>query len=172
MACIWQLLHGRDSFWRSRLRIVKEKKHPRQDADRASRNVLVPIDFSPASQTALRHALVLGGNAARLCLLHIISPAAEYDQIGFKSAPAARKSLFSFGKNYGIARDHHLRVLVRSGVPFQEILAVAKEDNFELIVLGVHDEPRLLGGIQLGHTVDRVSRYAHCPVLLVKENRE
>ena len=58
---------------------------------------------------------------------------------------------------------------MRTGAPFQEILAAAEENNIEMIVLGVN-ESGPLAGIELGHTIDRVLRYARCPVLLVRQS--
>jgi hypothetical protein len=37
-----------------------------------------------------------------------------------------------------------------------------------MIIVGA-DRTSALDGTALGHTADRVSRYAHCPVLLVRE---
>ena len=83
---------------------------------------------------------------------------------------AAEASLTSFSKSDGLDHDHAVQPLVRIGTPFSEILAAAAENDVELIVLGVHDAAPLRG-LALGHTAERVSRYAPCPVLLVRESR-
>jgi len=81
---------------------------------------------------------------------------------------AAKERLRDFAKSDDLPPDPGLHYAVRAGAPFQEILTVAKENDVDLIVLGIDDsEP--FGGLALGHTADRVSRYARCAVLLVRE---
>jgi nucleotide-binding universal stress UspA family protein len=57
---------------------------------------------------------------------------------------------------------------LRSGVPHQEIVALARDERADLIVIGTHGR----GGINralLGSVADRVVRLAPCPVLTVRE---
>lgn len=115
------------------------------------------------------HGLGLAGNAARIILLHVIAPSAENHRDVSSLIDAAKRSLHSFSKSAGLSRDRSIRSLVRTGTPFQEILATAKENHVGLIVLAVHDSAPF-GGLALGHTVERVSRYAPCPILLVRED--
>jgi nucleotide-binding universal stress UspA family protein len=151
--------------------VVKSKKPTQHNGRRRHpETILVPIDFSAASKEALRQALALAGDGTRVMLLHVLAPSTDPGRVGFTSAAAAKKGLLSFAKTHGVDHDHTLRSLVRAGVPFQEILATADQHKTEMIVLGVHDSAPL-GGIELGHTVDRVSRYADCPVLLVRESK-
>lgn len=145
------------------------RKSTRSRTSTSPRSILVPIDFSVASKNALRHALDLSGNASRIILLHVIAPSAEAHRDVSGLVDSARKSLYLFGKSEVLLRDRSVRSLVRTGTPFHEILAAAKENKVELIVLAVHDLAPL-GGLALGHTVDRVSRYAPCPVMLVRED--
>ncbi len=145
------------------------QKSARSRAITAPKNILVPIDFSVASKNAFRHALSFSGGDSRIILLHVISPSAEDRRDISSLIDAAKKSLHSFGKSYELPRDRAVRSLVRTGTPFHEILATAKENKVELIVLAVHDLAPF-GGLALGHTVDRVSRYAPCPVMLVRED--
>jgi nucleotide-binding universal stress UspA family protein len=53
------------------------------------------------------------------------------------------------------------------GNPSKLIVGYAKENDFDLIVLGNEGHSRLWG-VQLGHTADRVSEHAHCSVLIVR----
>jgi nucleotide-binding universal stress UspA family protein len=149
--------------------IKAEKKRSRSTATTPPKNILIPIDFSVASKSAFRHALGLGSSAARIILLHVIAPSAESQRDGSGLIDAARRSLQSFSKSAGLSGHRTIRAVVRTGTPFQEILATAKENRVGLIVLAVHDSAPF-GGLALGHTVDRVSRYAPCPILLVRED--
>jgi nucleotide-binding universal stress UspA family protein len=57
--------------------------------------------------------------------------------------------------------------LVRSGQPFAVIADLARKTASDLIVLGTHGHtgfPTVL----LGSTAERVTRRAHCPVLMVR----
>ena len=148
--------------------IKAEKTGARAWATTAPKNILIPIDFSVASKHALKHALGLAGAGARIILLHVIAPSAERRRDVASLTEAARKSLQSFSRSAARGGDRSIRSLVRTGTPFQEILATAKENHVGLIVLAVHDSAPF-GGLALGHTVERVSRYAPCPILLVRE---
>jgi nucleotide-binding universal stress UspA family protein len=151
--------------------MVKTKRGAPHNGRRSHpKTILVPIDFSAASKEALRQALHLAGEGTRLMLLHVLAPSADAGRVAFNSAAAAKKGLLTFGRNHGADHDRAFHSLVRAGVPFQEILTTAHEHHAEMIVLGVNNSASL-GGIELGHTVDRVSRYAHCPVLLVRESK-
>jgi nucleotide-binding universal stress UspA family protein len=60
------------------------------------------------------------------------------------------------------------RAALRTGVAYQEIVALAVDERADLIVIGTHGR----GGIDralLGSVADRVVRLARCPVLTVRE---
>jgi len=60
------------------------------------------------------------------------------------------------------------RAAVRTGVPYEEIVALARDERADLVVIGTHGR----GGINralLGSVADRVARLAPCPVLTVRE---
>jgi nucleotide-binding universal stress UspA family protein len=66
------------------------------------------------------------------------------------------------------AEGCHARAVLRTGVPYQEIVALATDERADLIVIGTHGR----GGINrvlLGSVADRVVRLAPCPVLTVRE---
>ena len=144
---------------------VNDKRQPQRG--KQSGPILVPIDFSPTSAKAIAQATDLADDTSKVILLHVLP--AEAVGAGRDSSGAmkeTRQRLERFGRPDGRAA---MTSLVRTGTPFQEIVNCAKENNVGLIVLAVHGlHPS--GGLGLGHTVDRVSRYAHCPVLLVREN--
>jgi nucleotide-binding universal stress UspA family protein len=63
-----------------------------------------------------------------------------------------------------------VRIALRTGVPYAEIVELATNERADLVVLGTHGR----GGINralLGSVADRVVRLAPCPVLTVREPR-
>lgn len=63
----------------------------------------------------------------------------------------------------GIGVTLHVRV----GRPSDQILAAARELGSDLIVMGAHGH-RSLEALLLGSTVERVTRHADCPVMVVR----
>ena len=125
--------------------------------------VLVPTDFSSASKKALKHALTLTHDPRRVVVLHVIPPPLPQTRAELQSLiKGTRARLVSFSKN---GSDHSIESIVATGTPFQEILAAAKTKNAVLIVLGLDSSD----GAELGYTAERVSRYAKCAVLLLRE---
>lgn len=58
-------------------------------------------------------------------------------------------------------------ILVESGVPEEEIIAVAKERNCDIIVMGSHGHKGIMDAL-VGSTARRVVRNSKKPVLVVK----
>jgi nucleotide-binding universal stress UspA family protein len=63
----------------------------------------------------------------------------------------------------GVPVETRLRV----GTPWREIVQAADELGATLIVMGSHGK-RSLEELLLGNTVERVTRHANCPVLVVR----
>jgi nucleotide-binding universal stress UspA family protein len=57
--------------------------------------------------------------------------------------------------------------MIRIGVPFLEIVRVAKERDVDLIVLGTHGRTGLSHAL-IGSVAEKVVHHAHCPVLSIK----
>ncbi len=134
--------------------------------------VLVPIDFSPSSLAALRHAveLVRPQNGTVL-LLHVVNPAAS----GFSEAETMGGMVLArFGRRLkNLANRLHAEGLsvephVLIGSVEDEILAMASRRGVDLIVIGTHGRSGW-GHHLLGSTAERVVRRADCPVLTVKD---
>ncbi len=71
------------------------------------------------------------------------------------------------------AADHGLSVQTRvvTGIPSEEVLAAAKADDVDLIVVGTRGKTGL-EHVMLGSTAERIIRMAPCPVLAVRSERE
>jgi universal stress protein A len=135
--------------------------------------LLVPIDFSPASQQALGLAVPLAKQfGAKLILLHVIEPAAYPAEFGYLAmdnddlARTARGRLEQLARK-SVPRGLVERVVVRTGRAFQEITSAARTLRADLIVLTTRGRTGLKHAL-LGSTAERVVRHAACPVLVVR----
>lgn len=136
-----------------------------KEVSRATRlkNILVPIDFSTAAHKAFRYGLDLAKQyRSKILLLHVVTPS-EPDS----AVKAAKRKLAGFCKSEGVQAGR-CKLIVRTGTPFFEITHGSNGDRADLIVLG--GPAVALREPNEGHTLERVLRYAKCPVLLVRED--
>ena len=141
------------------------------------RLVLVPTDFSPQSEAAWGLALRLArAVGAEIVLLHVFVEAPLYSESTF--AADRVREVYASGRKWveeqlarwaANARPGGLTVktLLRPGVAHDEIVAAARAEGADLIVIGTHG----YGGVDrllLGSVADRVIRLASCPVLAVR----
>lgn len=157
--------------------------------------ILVPTDFSPHSAEALQVAATIGERfSSTLSILHVISKDVEehamHAHLGYRSSPLlgyfsetpevpadvqetitidlrdrARTAIQEF-----IPSDlkyQPLEFLVAVGVPYEQILQTATDQDADLIVMGTHGRTGLFHTL-LGSVAERVLRLAACPVLTVK----
>ena len=143
----------------------------------AAPRFLVPLDFSESANLALDYAITLAGKlGARLTLLHVIQslPLGGVD-MGV-TVPLAylqdleaeiRRSLASCLERVTAAGLEGDMVMVH-GVPFHEIIEMAKTQQVDLIVMGTHSRTGLQH-ILLGSVAEKVVRLAPCPVLVARQ---
>jgi nucleotide-binding universal stress UspA family protein len=121
------------------------------------------MDFSAAAKKAFRYALDLAGQyESNIVLMHVIRPSERKD-----AANLAKQRLAKFCESEGVA-SKRCKSVVRTGMPFLEITQGVNGDRADLIILGRSDSA-LGEKLSEGHTLERVLRYATCPVLLVRE---
>lgn len=144
------------------------------------RNILVPTDFSTASDRAFDLALeIASAGRSRLFLLHVISGTLQQCVSDYAIDEAILARVISAGIVYAndklretIARvpeERQIRVIpdVRRGQPHDEILREATERRIELIVIASHGRTGLQKYV-IGSVAEKVMRGAPCPVLLVR----
>lgn len=138
----------------------------------------MPTDFSPQSEGAwaLARRLALAVEA-EVVLVHVFVEAPLYSEGPF--AADRIREVYASGRAWvqeqlrrweATARAEGLaaKTLLRTGVPYQEIVAAAREEEADLVVIGTHGR----GGVDrllLGSVADRVIRRASCPVLAVRQ---
>ena len=142
--------------------------------------ILVPIDFSECSFSALQHAVALAKRlSAEIHVLHAwetppyLTPEARVytggrDQllsefISTEAGQAMKRFLSAYDG------DPTVKILARidAGEPVKTILRAA-EEGYDLLVLGTHGR-RGLAHLMLGSVAEKVARRARCPVLTVRQ---
>ena len=141
------------------------------------RNIVCPIDFSPASQRAVEYALTLAQEAyGRLTLLHALeqtSPEEEVELARFDIAGfhRAMEQIAKVRLDAAIpegARDWcRPEILVGRGKAWRVILEAAEERDADLIVIGTHGRHPIDTAL-FGSTTHHIVRAAHCPVLVAR----
>lgn len=62
-----------------------------------------------------------------------------------------------------------VRTMLRVGVPYREVVAAARDEHADLVLLATHGRGQI-HRLLVGSVADRVIRMAPCPVLTVKED--
>jgi nucleotide-binding universal stress UspA family protein len=147
-------------------------------SDPVFRRIVVPTDFSAGAEKAWVLAQrVAKACASELVLVHVLADPPPEDEGPF-SLEEARK-VYARAKEWventleswrvaAAGEGLTVRVALRTGVAYQEIVALATEEHADLVVIGTHGR----GGIDralLGSVTDRAVRMAPCPVLTVRE---
>jgi nucleotide-binding universal stress UspA family protein len=135
--------------------------------------VLVPIDFSQHSLRALEFALSTTSPEGEICLLHVLE--AEFLERAALEGLGEREALLATLRGRAEERLREviaaiadpkptLSSMVVVGIPFQEILRVAVDLDYPMIVLG---KGRDLEEMLFGSTAEKVIRGARIPVVTV-----
>lgn len=138
------------------------------------RKILVPTDFSESARHALTYAISFAREySAEVTLLHVVEDVAVSYASDLFPVPMAEVfgEISAYArKELGIlaaevrARAVEVREIVVQGKPAAEILRVAREETFDMIILGTHGKG-VLDQALFGSTTERVVRKAPCPVL-------
>ncbi len=162
-----------------------KKKSPRSATERENgeqklfsiHRILVPIDFSDHSKSALRYAVEFAAVVhAELLLVYVVEPAmypADFS-FGQVALPDFGNELRKRGEEglKNLVRDviHNAvpaRAVVRTGKPFLEIIDAAEEENIDLIMISSHGHTGV-EHILFGGTAEKVIRKARCPVFVIR----
>ena len=144
------------------------------------RRLLVPVDFTETSERALGYAIELARKfEAGITIMHAYQipvygfPDAAYitnSELATQISNAAQKRLDALlDANKAAGLD--LSAVLRDGVPWEEIDAVAKEEGADLIVIGTHGR-RGLARALLGSVAENVIRTSTLPVLVIHGPRD
>jgi nucleotide-binding universal stress UspA family protein len=136
------------------------------------KNILVGYDGSAQSEKATESALALAAALDSKVLLFAVArppePATmvELDAMlddAREHYEAAFKKIIQRAQNLGVALETDIVV----GHPVEQIVHRAETGHVDLIILGRRGVSRLERMI-IGSTSEKVLRYAHCPVMVVR----
>ncbi len=139
--------------------------------------ILFATDFSEVSEYAFDYAYSLAKKfSSRLIVMHVINepvdlrgfyvPHISFDTLEQEISEAAEKMMKKFcaGKIHDFEK---LETVIVSGIPYEEIIKKAGEENASLVVLGTHGRAGI-DHLLFGSTAERVVRRAHCAVMTVR----
>ncbi len=144
-------------------------------------DILVPLDFSAGSLQALEYALKLIDADGEVYLLHVIDSdfLDRLGEEGIADVDAATENIRKRAEDrlQAIVQEHagsgiRIESMVVIGKPFAEILRVAADLDFSMIVMSIRGQEQ--GGIEeilFGSTADKVLRAARIPVICVPPAR-
>jgi nucleotide-binding universal stress UspA family protein len=133
------------------------------------KHILVPVDLSTYSLTALQYAEAIANLfQASVTVVHVVDRGTKHEQPEEISEHESRA-------RHAITNlliDHHLvpcsmPILIRHGLSASEILAAAKSVHADLIVMSTHGRTGLRHAL-LGSVAEKVVRMSPVPVLTVK----
>lgn len=133
--------------------------------------VLVPVDFSEESFQAQRLTLEFVGDPNSLHVLHVLphlnpgDPGVVWKTMDERTRKQHVLKVFQEKFNQSEYRGVHFNVAI--GDPSSEIIDYAKTQNIDLIVIPSHGRTGL-SRFFLGSVAERVVRFAHCPVLVLR----
>ncbi len=141
-----------------------------------AQDMLVPVDFSATSLNAIRAALKIAEPGGDVTMLHVI----DEHFVGDAVAAGRGTSEEIAGKLRRLAEGNFEQALagvetngvnvermIVVGIPFVEILKIARDLDLPLIVMGVRGRATPPEEFLFGSTAEKVLRLARVPVLCV-----
>jgi nucleotide-binding universal stress UspA family protein len=138
--------------------------------------ILVAVDQSDYAKRALKTAIWLAKSTdARLLAIHVVplAPAAEgmapsaIDKLEKAYVSAGAKILADIAWEASVRHDFKVNTLLEKGDAREKILAAAKKNGADIIVIGSRGMGRI-GRLLLGSISQSVVQNAKIPVLVVK----
>jgi nucleotide-binding universal stress UspA family protein len=144
----------------------------------AIKTILVPTDFSEASESAVKYAKALAeAFGSSLHLVHVMEDLLAHAwaaEVYVASMPNLRAEIEKeaaerLGAMVTDPECQRLRVTtaIIAGSPFLEIIRYARANSVDLIVIGTHGRGPI-AHMLLGSVAEKVVRKSPCPVLTVR----
>jgi len=144
----------------------------------AVHRILVPVDFSEASETAVRHAMEVARTyGAEVHLLHVVEEVVYPSAYGIEPALFPSEEVVARVENTlgEMAREgtsyENVQVAATIGYAPMTILDYVQENEIDLVVIATHGRAGL-DRMLLGSVAERVIRQSPVPVFVVKPDRK
>ena len=145
------------------------------------KKVLVPIDFSDYSKSALKYAADFAQKFnAEMILIYVVEPVIyppdfSLGQIAIPSINTewdikAKEELDKLADTE-ISNAITVKTIIKTGKPFIEVIETASEEDVDIIIIASHGHSGM-EHILFGSTAEKVVRKAPCPVLTLREPRK
>lgn len=146
------------------------------------KKILVAVDLSSLSQGLVKYGYEMAAmTGADVSFIHVVPHPTLWKgyepwlppQFGSEALEIAERKLRRYiGRvcEDGLCLGHDrekVHLLVKEGNPATTVIELAKEGNFDLIILG-HRGQSTLEWFLVGSTATSVARYAHCSVLIYR----
>ena len=153
------------------------------------KKILVPHAGTSAGNNTLDHAQEMAKkHGSRLTVLHVVENIPIPPSIGFsaerkrwvKELQDARRGMkvemhkkLTKQANYLKKEDIPISVKVVHGYPDEEIIRIANENDYDLVIMAKRRElPGLKAILKLGSISRKVLEKIHCPVMLIDGERK
>jgi nucleotide-binding universal stress UspA family protein len=143
------------------------------------KNILVATDFSHTAQNAANFAVKFAHALhANLLLIHVYMPPVPPGDFQYAAIPAYdidmqaenKKMLDEEAKRLAsIKANIKIEKLLQSGIPSNEIAAVAKAQNCDFVIAGTNGETNTIDKL-IGSTASAIARTSEKPVLIIPQH--
>lgn len=139
------------------------------------KKILCPVDFSQFSQEVVDYAVDLAIKyGAELHIMHVIPNMTYFTPYESFLTPenlvAIEKHIQDQVENdfeKVLKQNVPAKKVIRTGVPFVEIIDYAKSESIDLIVMGTHGRSGI-EHILIGNVAEKVVRKSPCPVMTIR----
>lgn len=133
--------------------------------------ILIPTDGSEGTYEAVRQGLELARTFdATVHALYAVDqtyPAAQWDFTTEREEDIATRAIDAVAEE-AAEMDVRVEKKVRRGVPHEEIIAYAEDNDADLIVMGTHGRTGIDRFVTAGSVTERVVRFSPVPVLTAR----
>ncbi len=141
-------------------------------SDFLAKRIVVPVDFSSDSLTAIDQALGIAESPSNVHVVHVI-PELNVAEAGviWQEIDNSTRSKHAMEKLHELLSEEkygQLQFHVEIGDPGYRIADFAKQNGADLIVMPSHGRTGI-AHMLLGSVAERVIRMSHCPVLVIKK---
>lgn len=134
--------------------------------------ILVPTDFSEKSLQAVKETIAFADNLSNVYVVHVLKqleatePGVVWESIDDDKRAVTIQKLFD--EKFPSSEYPGLSFAIESGDPTAEIIDYAEQQKIDLIVMPSRGRTGI-SRFFMGSIAERVVRFAHCPVLVLKQ---